>query len=308
MKTRIFVTLLVAFVATAASGQSATRPATAGEAPAAINLLLNQALIDALPPPDDDPMLDPTGAVVLDAFGHPVSDPNERYHKVVPRIFDPYNTHLVQSTWLDGIGCPTGAKTAPFLPPNFDTVGSGTYTDPACPTGDAKDKHNEGLLMVKTGPTNNDAAAVADLKKVRGTEVRELGYDIRKKDGSSSPLGSHCGAGAPRFDVYTSDGFWAVGCHSPMANQPEGIGDGFTRLRWGTLGVVMGFKDNVLLSPITGTVKRISIIFDEGYDTGPDFFGAAILDNVDYNGTLVGRGPMGPGMHDDPSKDDDDDD
>jgi hypothetical protein len=42
---------------------------------------------------------------------------------------------------------------------------------------------------------------------------------------------------------------------------------------------------------VAGTVKSIEIIFDEGYDTGPDNFGAAILDNIDVNGVLVGRGP-----------------
>jgi len=32
-------------------------------------------------------------------------------------------------------------------------------------------------------------------------------------------------------------------------------------------------------------------VFDEGYDTGPDNFGVAILDNIDINGVLVGKGP-----------------
>ena len=43
-------------------------------------------------------------------------------------------------------------------------------------------------------------------------------------------------------------------------------------------------------------VQRIDIIFDEGQDPsgGPDQFGAAILDNVDVNGVLVGRGPEPP--------------
>ena len=36
-------------------------------------------------------------------------------------------------------------------------------------------------------------------------------------------------------------------------------------------------------------------MFDEGTDTGPDFFGAAILDNIDVNGTLVGQGPGNKG-------------
>jgi hypothetical protein len=36
-------------------------------------------------------------------------------------------------------------------------------------------------------------------------------------------------------------------------------------------------------------VKSISIVFDEGQDTGPDNFGLAVLDNIDVNGTLVGN-------------------
>lgn len=39
------------------------------------------------------------------------------------------------------------------------------------------------------------------------------------------------------------------------------------------------------------TVKSIAIVFDEGQDTGgPDNFGLAVLDNIDVNGQLVGRG------------------
>jgi hypothetical protein len=39
-------------------------------------------------------------------------------------------------------------------------------------------------------------------------------------------------------------------------------------------------------------VQRIVIVFDEGQDAsgGPDQFGAAILDNIDVNGVLVGHG------------------
>jgi hypothetical protein len=283
---------------------SAVRTASADNTAPNINLSLNLALMNALPAPADDPLLDANGNPVLDANGNQVSDPSEAFHKVIPTVFDPFNTHLAQSTWLDGIGCPTGAKTEVFLPPTFSTHGPGTYTDPACNTGDPKDNHNEGLLMVKTGPTNDDVAAVAELKKVRGSTVQELGYDIRKKGGSASITGSHCGAGAPRFNVQTSDGLWFVGCNSPAATT-ETLGDGYTRLRWGP-GVVLGYKDGVALSPITGTVQRVTIVFDEGYDTGGDFFGAAILDNIDYNKTLVGRGPVGKGMQE--SNDDDDDD
>jgi hypothetical protein len=42
-------------------------------------------------------------------------------------------------------------------------------------------------------------------------------------------------------------------------------------------------------------VNDISIVFDEGQDTGPDNFGLAVLDNIDVNGTLVGQGDSGNG-------------
>jgi len=38
-------------------------------------------------------------------------------------------------------------------------------------------------------------------------------------------------------------------------------------------------------------VRSIEIVFDEGQDVAPTNFGEAILDNIDVNGTLVGRGP-----------------
>jgi hypothetical protein len=39
-------------------------------------------------------------------------------------------------------------------------------------------------------------------------------------------------------------------------------------------------------------VQAIFIIFDEGQDAGgPDSSGLAVIDNVDVNGTLVGKGP-----------------
>jgi hypothetical protein len=45
---------------------------------------------------------------------------------------------------------------------------------------------------------------------------------------------------------------------------------------------------------ISGSIaESISIVFDEGQDTGPDFFGLAVLDNIDVSGSLVGRGPAG---------------
>ena len=193
-----------------------------------------------------------------------------------------------QSSWLSGIGCPTNGFLA--MPNSSFTGVSGTmpFTDSACLVGDPKDQRNQGLLLVKTGPTENFAAATAELINVKGMIVNELGYDIRKSGASgASPLGSHCGAGAPRFDIVTSDGnIHFIGCNSPPG-AVRAFSKGWVRLRWDTA---------TAFPPVMPgqTVNRIVLVFDEGQDAsgGPDQFGAAILDNIDVNGFLVGRGPV----------------
>ena len=59
------------------------------------------------------------------------------------------------------------------------------------------------------------------------------------------------------------------------------------RLRWGATELAAAFP---LILP-DNTVSSTTIIFDEGTDTGPDNFGLAVLDNIDVNGTLTGKGP-----------------
>lgn len=220
------------------------------------------------------------------------NDGQKKFKEVQAGEFDPQKTFLVQGQWLSGIGCPTAAKTAVCDPvdPNCNkTVPGPTFTDPACPTGDAKDKRNEGLLLAKTGPSvANVAAAVAELKNVKGIVLTELGYDIRKAGPTvADDRGSHCGAGAPRFNIQTATAFFFLGCNSP-APDTQTPGEGFIRLRWTP---VRGFNAATgVLEPITGPIKSITIVFDEGTDTGPDNFGLAVIDNIDVNGVLVGRG------------------
>jgi hypothetical protein len=214
-------------------------------------------------------------------------DPPGMFHTVKPQEFDPGRTNLVQAAWLNGIGCPTNAFTA--IPNSSFTGVSGTapYTDTACMTGDPKDQHNEGLLLVKTGPTANFAAATAELTNVKGIMLTQIGYDLRKFGNSTtSPLGSHCGAGAPRFDVVTADGnVHFIGCNSPPPITETVSSTGWVRLRW---------DPTTAFPPISvmDTINSIFIVFDEGQDSfgAPDSFGAAILDNIDVNGTLVGQG------------------
>lgn len=177
--------------------------------------------------------------------------------------------------------------------PPFDLLPPSKYTDPACPTGDSSDHSNQGLLLAKTGPTLNDASGTAVLVGVKGTVLTELGYDLRKPGvDTSDPRGSHCGAGAPRFNITLQDGeFFFLGCTSPPPTT-QSAGNGFIRLRWGGAGAPLQayLNGNTLQTIPAIAVKSISIVFDEGQDTAPDNFGLAVLDNIDVNGTLVGRG------------------
>jgi hypothetical protein len=213
---------------------------------------------------------------------NPTTDPIN----VVPFEFDPFGTNLVQASWMTGIGCPTNATTT------SDGSTFVSFTDLACPSGDPKDYRNQGLLLVKTGPTSNFAAAGAKLvgPGAKGVMLTELGYDLRKPMAPTDLRGSHCGAGAPRFNVVTSDGVnHFVGCNSPPAMFTPTASTGWIRLRWGAAQLAAAFP-----SILPGSVaSSISIIFDEGQDAsgGPDEFGLAVLDNIDVNGTLAGRGP-----------------
>ncbi len=209
--------------------------------------------------------------------------------KVVPFTFDPHNTDLVAARWVDGAGCPTGATEVLFNSVSpFQLLPPSTLTDAACPAGDPKDKENAGLLLVKTGDTLNDASAGAVIKGVKGITLTDLGYDIR--------TGSHCGAGAPRFNITTTTGkLYFLGCNSPAPTTMIPSSTGWKRLRWGTgaPGSVMAFLNGNTLEAVTDPISKLSIVFDEAQDAmgGPDFSGFAVIDNIDINGTLVGRGP-----------------
>lgn len=200
---------------------------------------------------------------------------------VVPFEFDPDGTNLVAARWKTGLGCPsTGVvPAAPTTTP---------FSDPGCPTTDSADRGDQGLLLAKSGPSAIDASAGATILGVNGITLVEIGYDLRKPDALSDPRGSHCGTGSPRFSVVTQDGTThALGCQSPPPIQTTA--GSWIRLRW---------DPSAARPPITSPVKSIRIVMDEGPDADPDNFGVAVLDNIDINGTLVGRGPAGPGEKD----------
>jgi hypothetical protein len=197
---------------------------------------------------------------------------------VVPFEFDPGNTNLVAAKWKTGLGCPTGGG-IPASPTNNSTP---PFSDPGCPTGDSGDQHNDGLLLSKVGPTSTNASAGATILGVKGITLTEIGYDLRKPEFYGDDKGSHC-AGSPRLKVVTQDGTThSIGCASPATTQTTN-GD-WIRLRFALASAT---------PPISSTfpVKSIQVVLEEGSDTGPDYFGLAVLDNIDINGTLIGRGP-----------------
>jgi len=117
---------------------------------------------------------------------------------------------------------------------------------------------------------------------VKGITLTALGYDVRN--------GGHCGAGAPRFNVVTTDGVTHfIGCTSPPPSvtpapaTADGATMGWQSLRWTNMAAVF--------PPIaaTSTVQSIFIVFDEGVDTPPDFSGMVVIDNIDVNGVLIGQ-------------------
>jgi hypothetical protein len=217
-----------------------------------------------------------------------------RLHQVHPGEYDPAKTHLVNGAWLMGIGCPTDSRYAPYPA----TTAIDTYTDPACVTGDPKDKQNEGLLLAKTGPTENNAEPFAELKNLKGVPITELGYDLRKVETTLDPRGSTCSVQAPMFQLQTKAGdVYYIGCNSP-APDAQLPGDGYIRLRWGAAGTLNAYLNGTTLTNISGmTFDKVFIVFQDGYggataDTSK--FGLAVLDNIDVNGTLVGEGPTDP--------------
>ena len=207
------------------------------------------------------------------------------FHEAKAGEYDPVKGNLVQAMWLSGTGCPTNATTT------TDGTTKTTYTDPACTTGDPKDKTNQGLLFAKTGPTSDYAEPYAELRDIKGVAITELGYDIRKPDGSASARGSQCGADAPMFQLQTKSGdVYYVACSSP-APDTQTVGNGWLRLRWGGSTPVMAYKNGSTLTDITGmTFDSGFIVFQDGQDAGPTNFGLAVIDNIDVSGNLVGQG------------------
>lgn len=200
--------------------------------------------------------------IALALTGFVVSGAAAQNYEAVPKNFVgkanacgagyPAGSKIVTSVWEGGLGLPDQGQ--------------------AHPNGNNK---HEGLLLSKNGPTPDCSAATATITvdNVAGdvpSVITTLGFDYRN--------GTSCGAGAPRFNVYTTSGTFFYGCSGGVATAaPQNPGE-WTR---------------VTHSGLTHTdVTGIEIIFDEGTDTPivPDAAGGpglVTIDNIRINNTFI---------------------
>ena len=149
-------------------------------------------------------------------------------------------------------------------------------------------KSDHALLLDKSGPTANCAAAGASITKVKGITLTEVGYDVRN-DGD-------CSANAPRFEIVMSDGLHTVGCAAGLVTETltDRHGRTWSRKRWTTADLVNPALTSPPITSSSGTVLSMAIVFDDGDDAGPES-GQTFLDNIDVNGTLMGKPGLAKG-------------
>ena len=170
-------------------------------------------------------------------------------------------SRIVTGEWANGIGLPDD------LAINNDDQ-----------TTAAKRDMHRGLLFSKNGLTTDCSAPGARITGVYNHTFSELGFDYRN--------GTHCGAGAPRFNVETDDGgFYFLGCASGEKSAAPQDPDQWTRVRFD------GSTAFPSAIPFGAPIKSITIVYDEGTDTtgteDPSGVGLSILDNIDINGQII---------------------
>jgi hypothetical protein len=187
-------------------------------------------------------------------------------------------SNIVTAGWLRGMGLPddgTSLNTAPSA---------------------RKDRHT-GLLLNKNGPTTDCSSAGAEIKGFKsGSTLTELGFDYRN--------GTHCGAGAPRFNITSTAGVtYFAGCFAGTKTPAPQDPAQWTRVRITTTAQVFGAPPFVFApAPGATQVRSLSILFDEGTDAtsadDPNGVGLVVLDNIDVNGRLITKGTNARRMDD----------
>jgi hypothetical protein len=171
----------------------------------------------------------------------------------------PAGNRIITSAWTSGLGLPDNGTANP---------GGATA--------------HQGLLLSKNGPSPNCSAAGADIVGwTPGDTLSALGFDYR--------LGGHCGAGAPRINVYSGSHTYFFGCASGNASVAPQDPTNWTRVVFNDAGQPYPGASGFVFG---GTpVDAIQIIFDEGTDTpsadAPAGVGLATIDNIRINNTFI---------------------
>src|SRR6267154_564610 len=174
-----------------------------------------------------------------------------------PYVYDPSSSGTLTAQWVSRLGVPTGNPPAPVDP---------------------------GLVLSKNATAPAGSIAGAYIRNVTGS-LTELGFDYRE--------GGQCTTSSPRLVVVTSlSGTHVVGgCSKGTISAPM-IGTtpvaGWKRVRF-------NLADPLQVSPALlpgDTITSITLVLDQGPGTDPAAAGGlVVIDNIDINGTLVGRGP-----------------
>lgn len=165
------------------------------------------------------------------------------------------------------------------------TVSPWAYNPTNCP-GEVADwdgstgNPSPSLHLTKPCPTATDAATGATVNNVNGITLNSLGFDYL--------TAGHCGAGAPRYNVYTSSTlYYFFGC---TYGSHTDLNNGWTRVTFTDADAQP--SDGTTAWPGFGnvTVTGIDIVMDEGNDVSATQGspGDTHLDNFVINGQTIG--------------------
>jgi hypothetical protein len=136
---------------------------------------------------------------------------------------------------------------------------------------DAGIHEGHGLILGKIVPTSEFAAAVANVTNVAGKTILELGFSVRTD--------AYCGAGAPRFNLYTEENGPApyfFGCNSSGATNMETV-DTFIDSEGIEWEVKRATLDDA--GALGETIDAIELVHDEQ--------GVSVVDDITVNNKVV---------------------
>jgi hypothetical protein len=141
------------------------------------------------------------------------------------------------------------------------------------------DPRNQGLVLAKNATAPSGSLTGAVITNVQGS-LTELGFDYRD--------GGQCTATSPRFVVVTATSGTHVvgGCSKGTITAAPTMG--WKRVRFKLTDSSIQTSPSILPGD---SVSSITLVMDQGPETGSSAAGGlVVIDNIEVNGTLVGKG------------------